>query len=399
MTLVRTVGLAIVMAMMFSVTAVAEIDKARISQSVVRIKVTGKWADNGREVSKVGTGFFIPAAGFLMTAGHIFDPRTSEADGNVQWKNPPLVELEYMEDGRKAKLAASETSLLYVDKQLDLALIGTALHRDGLPLGCGLHLEESQPINIVAFGSGPDNDRQNPDFVAGSVQSSHNFSRRFGGMVDINATGLFESDSGSPVLNIEGQLVGVFVKGRKPSAIGEVAVPIAFAAPLLSMAGIAYPPPASIQELLTESDSKRIKEIEGAIRELKAEIAFYEYKLLENGKHLRVDYTKRLAAGFDPSSIELDITLWSGEEAILQEFVADVEPIANALPVKNGFAMVRNFSAKVQRYLANRARDGRSSFKFKDLEKMNVDPTAVYDWLDNREVPGSTKTIWWTSEK
>ena len=334
---IRAGALAFLIAATSAANALGEIDTGRISESVVRIKITGKWSGSGREVSKVGTGFFIPAAGFVMTAGHVFDPKETETDGDVQWENPPQVELEYMQAGSKVTLQATESSLLYIDEQLDLALIGTTLRREGLPLGSGLHLQEDQPIKIVAFGSGTDNVRQNPDFVSGSVESPASFNRKYRGMVDIRASGLFESDSGSPVLDEDGQPIGIFVKGRKYSAIGEVAVPIAFAAPLLSMAGIAYPPPA-IKDLLSESDSKRIKEFEAAIRELKAEIVGYriEFPKSISGRDLHVTYTKRLATGFDPSPIPLRVRLLKGQQVFeTNDLVAHVKPRPeNAKPTK-----------------------------------------------------------------
>lgn len=373
--------------------AAAQLDATAITPSVVRIHVAGKWEGSDREIKKVGTGFFIPSDGFVVSAGHVFDARESETDGDVKWEGRPELTIEYMEGEVKKTLPPSESCLLYVDKQTDLALVGTTLRRPGLPLGNGLSLGKNQKITVVAFGI---QDRQDPIFVPGQVDSPVSFSRSHGGKVDISAPGLFESDSGSPVLDESGELVGVFVKGRKYSAIGEVAVPISFAAPLLSMAGIAYPPPRSIRDWLTQSEDQQVNEIEAALRELKAEIIRYDYRFPRRGasRDLEAKYHKRLAAGYEPSTIRFTVRLKKGDQAYDQTLVANVDARTSG-GSKVGIVTLENFSESLASYLTARKQAGKDSFDFSELREIEITPTATFDFLDGQTLMGVTRRFDW----
>jgi len=360
-------------ALVLSSDVVAQTD---IGKQVVRINVQGQWRGSNAIKEKNGTGFFV-TEGFILTAAHVVGPKVQPTDGDVEWAEPPRITITYVQDNNALdQISSTSVSILYVDEQVDLALIGTTpiVGRSGLPLRNLRNFKTGQPIDVLAFGIS----RSQPTLVTiGSIDTPFNFSRSHRGAIDINVPGLEETDSGSPVL-IDGQVIGVFTKGQRVTRSGDVASPISFAAPLLAMAGIDYPQPTIRDIIMTSSEADTVVQIQQLVNELKQEIVGFRY-VVRTG-NLIVTYQKRLESGWDPSSVRLRISPIFGTD-VLPGFETALAP--DDSQTKSGGGVIDDFDEQVEQYLQRYNQTasamGQRQYQFNDLRMFRVVPTPVWD--------------------
>lgn len=345
------------------------------TKEVVRINVKGKWTNNAPK-EKDGTGFFV-SEGFVLTAAHVVGPKMDPTDGDVEWAEPPMLTITYVgDDNNHNDIIGENCSILYIDEQVDLALIGTTpiTGRSGIPLRNLRNFDTGQEIEVVAFGKG----RAEPTIVSGgSIDTPFNFNRSHRGNIDINVSGLLESDSGSPVL-VNGEVIGIFLQGQRVARIGDVAAPISFAAPLLAMAGIDYPQPTVKDIILTSTEENTLTQVTQLLTELKQEIVAFRYEVRTG--NLVVTYQKRLKSGWDPSTVRLHVKPIFRNQT-LRGFETSFTPVASK--TKSGGGIVIDFSDQVQNYL-NRYNETASArdldqYDIEDLQMVRILPTPVWD--------------------
>lgn len=276
-------------------------ERAReLERSVVRITSRG-YARGGEFTTLRGTGFVVAPRGYILTAAHVLEPK----DG---WEpNRQLGrEIEALnEDGGVSPIDGTPV-VLYLDPQTDLALLRIiGFDRPALTLGNSTYLRDGDFLGVMAFGEG----RARPWIGEGSIETV--FSPDVRGFMDLVLNNLRPTDSGSPLLDAHGRVVGVLLKGWEnlPESAEFFGVPVNSAAPLLSMAGRNHP--ATLLEWLDETPEfdRKIEELENAILDLKTSWTF-ELKLLdlpEGELQLEVVVRKPLSQGFWPRKVTLSI--------------------------------------------------------------------------------------------
>ena len=226
-------------------------------EAVVKLRVYGrKNATTSQEFT--GTGFFFHRDGFLLTAGHVIgrrgdwfeDLNTQEIDRKIQLWN------EAVDNTQKSQLNPEQVVVLYIDPQLDLALLRVrGMYPDGKypTIRLGNAALAGPPDEVLAIGW---SNRPSPVPVPGTIQIA--FDPRAGGQFRLRID-LQPGDSGGPVLAKDGRVIGIISQGdRLATDKPAFAQPVNFAANLLNLTLRA----AALEEALTTLD-----EMQGPIRQ------------------------------------------------------------------------------------------------------------------------------------
>lgn len=276
-------------------------ERAReIERSVVRITSRG-YARGGEFTTLQGTGFVVAPRGYILTAAHVLEPTDGwEPNRSLQREIEAL-----NEDGGVSPIDGMPV-VLYLDPQTDLALLRMmGFDRPALTLGNSTYLRDGDFLGVMAFGEG----RTRPWIGEGSIETV--FQPAVRGFMDLVLQNLRPTDSGSPLFDARGHVVGVLLMGWEnlPESSEYFGVPVNSAAPILSMAGRNHP--ATLLEWLDETPEfdRKIEQLEEAILDLKTSWTF-ELKLREISEgelQLQMLIRKPLAQGFWPQKVTLEI--------------------------------------------------------------------------------------------
>ena len=320
-----------------------QIDEAVLGQSIVHVHAEGP-TSSGMELQH-GTGFFVADGGFIVTAGHVVEPRGGwlpELTTGGAVREPTFTLMRQSESGRIEEIG-SRAVKVYVDQQIDIALLRVeGADFNSLPLGESPNIARGQCVAVLAFG----NNRPEPDIAdrgSGHVRTpqaitaevTDDFRPDAFGLVELtekSAPNLRESDSGSAVVDENGRVVGILLKGwprlRGSNGFEEVfAMPINAAAPLLSIAG--HNRPARLEDWLANTPNvnsrlERIAYLEEQILDLRTTWSFHPavYKKREQDQqprdYLEVLIRKPLDDGYWPSKVAYTIkpTVFAGQRSV-----------------------------------------------------------------------------------
>lgn len=270
-------------------------------RSVVRI-ITEGYLNSGPHRKETGTGFVVARGGYLLTAAHVIEP---DAGWDLE-RSPITRTVQSLNDQGAITEVPGDPVVLYRDEQTDLALLRLqGFDRPPLPLGNSTYLQDGDFIGVMAFGDR----RAKPWTGEGSIETI--FRPDVRGFMDLVLQNVGKTDSGSPLLNKQGRVIGVLLQGwdNLPDSVEIFGVPVNSAAPLLGMAGRNHP--ATLIQWVNETPEfdHKIEELEQAILELKTSWIFdLEHHTNAAGEtRLEILIRKGLAHGFWPQRVEVRI--------------------------------------------------------------------------------------------
>jgi hypothetical protein len=203
--------------------------------------------DGGSE----GSAFCIDATGLFVTNAHVVAPL--EVDGKLT-----LI----LRSGEKDQRTIA-AHVLALDKSADLAILQADAPLKLRPLALGTTDDLIETMAVVAFGYpfGSDLALKKGDYPGITVSTGHITAlRKIKGdlkSIQIDAS-LNPGNSGGPVLNDKGEVIGIVQKGIPGSGIND-AIPVASLKPLLARARLLFTPPLQIKEHLREPQEFRIQ--------------------------------------------------------------------------------------------------------------------------------------------
>jgi hypothetical protein len=270
-------------------------------RSMVRITTAGV-LNSGPRKTAIGTGFVVARGGYILTANHVIEP---EGGWNLE-ENPVMLTVDALDgEGRIYQIPGTPV-VLYQDEQTDLALLRLqGFDRSPLLLGNSTYLQDGDFIGVMAFGAG----RTRPWPGEGSIETV--FRPDVRGFMDLVLENVGRTDSGSPLFDQQGRVVGVLLQGwdNSPSSVEVFGVPVNSAAPLLGMAGHNHP--ATLLQWLNETPEldDKIADLENAILELKTSWTFdlELYQNEANETRLEILIRKRLGHGLWPQDVKVEI--------------------------------------------------------------------------------------------
>lgn len=270
-------------------------------RSIVRITAEGQ-PNVGNHLKETGTGFVVAQGGYVLTAAHVIEP----AGGWDREAGTVFLSFYALDsDGGLTKIPG-DAVVLYRDEQTDLALLRLhGFNRPPLQLGNSTYLEDGQFIGVMAFGE----DRTRPWPGEGSIETVFRTDVR--GFMDLVLANVGKSDSGSPLLDRQGRVVGVLLKGWEnlPGSVEVFGVPVNSAAPLLAMAGRNHP--ATLIQWMNETPEfdRKIAELEQAIVELRTSWTYEldPLKYTDGELGIQIVLRKRLAHGYWPEKVSVSI--------------------------------------------------------------------------------------------
>jgi len=358
---------------------------------IVQLWVEGFWQDNKYEPpaqSRAGTGFFVSDKGYILTAAHVVAARRSRNENPKDRIDQPAISIRVIKsDGGILEIKPDDCAVVYVDKAIDLALIATRpiANRKGLPLAGELVEEPGDKIKALTMG--PVNGT-NMVPIEGTFKSMTNFGKHYPGLMDVNFSGVSPGDSGSPIINSKGEVIGVLIKGDEGNNTARVAVPITFAAPMLSMAGIAYPRPAALEDWLNSDEKSKIGDFKSALNELKREVSIVSFTYSKEPDSLNLQYEKRLETGYAPQSIKLLIRPRDKAGLTVGDLWVsmNVDPEGDK-PRKIGSATYVKFSSLYKQFIREHNEKTGDTYKLQDLPKFEISSfVAVWSGENGQEI-------------
>lgn len=191
---------------------------------VVRIVVQGRDA-NGYDRPRSGSGFFIHPDGFLLTALHVVGTLNDwyrEGNDRIDRK----IELSWI-DSNGITRQEKTVVVVYYDTVVDLALLRVGLSNvPFLRLGDSRLVKSLQKVIAIGYPRG----EEKPKPTEGSI--SLPFDSAYGGFFTF-AGNINVGNSGGPLLNEDGQVVGVVNAGLPYSPGVGFAIPINLASGLV----------------------------------------------------------------------------------------------------------------------------------------------------------------------
>lgn len=224
-----TVTAIIITAVMYSSQGVCQenvvkADIEKILPSVVRLHVAGE-SDNG-VIDRYGTGILVGQDGLILTAFHTVG--VDDVGKKIIWKNVqgnPRIEVEtYSVHGILLKLPVNAS--IYggkVEPDLDVAILKIDGHSYETPDCTFLKLDEQSPLWGVGWRQGI----TTYDLLKGQVAPA---SAQDGARYRLVNMSAFKGNSGGPVFDSKGTLVGIITSGRDGRLIP--GSPETFATPL-----------------------------------------------------------------------------------------------------------------------------------------------------------------------
>lgn len=312
-------------------------------RSLVRITTQGTLS-SGVPDKPIGTGFVVAPGGYVLTAAHVIEPE-------VGWDEDfGLVRTIEALDANGAVVDVEGTAVvIYLDRQTDLALLRIKeLQGKPLPLGNSTRLQDDDFIGVMAFGE----NREEPWAGKGTIDTVFRSNAR--GFIDLVLHNIRPSDSGSPLFDSEGRVVGVLVQGweRLPNSVEIFGVPVNWAAPLLMMAGRNHP--VTLIEWVEETPEfgQKLKNLEEAIWQLKTSWA-YELNHDENEQgetRMELVIRKPLAHGYWPERVTLEIVpivvTKDGERHLKP--ISDTQTFSKSDSIPQQFMVVHGLSKHVR---------------------------------------------------
>jgi hypothetical protein len=235
--LTRTSDLVIAVCLLiaFSVNGYAQdglLQRARLS--VVKITVTGNGPD-GKGRRENGTGFFIDRVGNILTSAHVVGTPTEwQVDPNTDRIVRTIDVYGLDQNDRQISYTSAQSAIVvYIDTQSDLALL-RVMGRNFRPLRFGDSLEITGTDNLDAIGYAT---RPAPVRLPATVLLP--FDPQVAGGYMRLRVGVEAGDSGAPVLNSRGDVVGVVTGGTvvRPVANEAFATPSHLAANVIRLTG------------------------------------------------------------------------------------------------------------------------------------------------------------------
>ena len=227
----------------------------KYKEAVVHLRVFGR-NRQGVSVEVQGTGFFFHRDGFLITAAHVIGTREDWFDNNNVLDRKIKLKTEATDGTQKRQENSEDIVVLYVDRQLDLALLRVrGMYPDGkYPV---VTLGNSSIVNatdsVLAAGWG---DRSSPVPAPGTVQTA--FDPRAYGQFRLRVD-LAKGDSGGPVFNKDDHVIGVIALGdRRADDRPSFAQPINLAANLVNF---------TMRAAALEETMSALNEMQGPIRQ------------------------------------------------------------------------------------------------------------------------------------
>lgn len=204
--------------------------------SVVKVIVKGVSKKTMRGKTEVGTGFIFSSEGFILTAGHIVGDSNDwqeEEDGVTSTRKVTVDRKVAGSD----KINNQKAMVMYYDKALDLALLRITCEDACLPVKFGnssLVTDETK-IRGVFWGNRPS--IESPDET--KILSACDF--KYFCMLKFNQIVVRPGDSGGPLFNSRGEVIGI-VKSDGADARGDVlAIPSNMSASMRMFADIEQP--------------------------------------------------------------------------------------------------------------------------------------------------------------
>ena len=216
----------------------------RVAAAPPEIVTQGKQATALVEIGDgraYGSAFCIdPAEGYFVTNAHVANALNNK-------KNVTLI----LHSGEKNQRKL-QASIVRADKDLDLALlrVNNPEHLTALSLGSVNDLVETDPITAYGFPFGKELSLSNDEYPNVTVSTGHITSlRKIKGelaTIQVDAQ-LNPGNSGGPVLNDSGKVVGIVVADIDGTGI-DFAIPASHLAYFLSSAAIDFAPPVITAE-------------------------------------------------------------------------------------------------------------------------------------------------------
>jgi hypothetical protein len=174
--------------------------------SVVRLRVTGKNPKGEPADTINGTGFFITADGYLITAFHVVKKNSDwlqNPDGTVE----RTVEVSGIDAKNRPVLYAKNAALVQSSssEDLDIAVLKTNV-ANARPVEFETSVSQ---IYSAAYGLCWEPDSQMPDAPVGTINTSD--SSRAGDLMRLSNMLLHPANSGAPVFDSEGAVIGVAI--------------------------------------------------------------------------------------------------------------------------------------------------------------------------------------------
>lgn len=205
----------------------------RVRQSVVKIEVTGT-AASGIGVKETGTGFFVDALGHILTAAHVVGNTESwQVDANTGLPQRRIRVLGVSQNSLQIDYtAAGPVVIVYVDRQVDLALLRVLATAPPLRLGSGVSATGGDQLRVVGYGT-----RATPVALPADLVMA--FDPQLNGAYMRLKASVNPSDSGAPVFNQRREVVGIINGGSflKPNVGETYATPTNMAAPIMAITG------------------------------------------------------------------------------------------------------------------------------------------------------------------
>lgn len=158
------------------------------------------------QLKELGTGFFIHRDGYILTALHVIGTKDKWAKVGNKLKRQIAV-LGVNKDNLLIPLEP-DAQVLYYDEQLDVALLRIAKTNNmSVEIGDSSKLKAGEELCSIGFAN-----KRQPAPHKNSVQLPSNL--LYSGWMHLTKEGLGPGDSGGPVFNKDGQVVGWIVAGR-----------------------------------------------------------------------------------------------------------------------------------------------------------------------------------------
>ncbi len=203
-------------------------------EAVVLIKVTGTSLD-GTTDPRRGTGFVINENGYILTAGHVVGNHFSWRNTSGDFSDLTGLQREvwvrrFNKQTKKLEKDGDKAIVLYQDDQRDLAILRVSSETPKkLKIGDSDTLGAGNALKGIGFGTKGDIH----NLYHGKVNSAFDPEHLGFFRVDFNFD---EGDSGGPIFNEEGAVVGIIIGGKHGSTKVGFGIPINVATDFINMA-------------------------------------------------------------------------------------------------------------------------------------------------------------------